>query len=178
MSSDSDDQDWLEDKNWVRRHWVISIFLGIFILGIIGAAFNEGDSGATGNAIQEKYTEKTTSNVEYADTDLDTLILDFVSDYSTYTELQKEEEFKKYKGKILKGSGLVKEVDTVMLSDSLVVRIINPENQYLTGATIYFDESQKSKLLAVEEYDEINFEGEISDYGSLMGIIIRKAKVV
>ena len=178
MGFGKDDQDWMEDKNWFRRHWIISIFLGLFVIGIIGAISEETDSGITGKVTQEKYTEKTASSVEYTDTDLDTLILEFVSDYSDYTDLQKEEEFKKYKGKSLKSLGLVKEIDTVMLSDSLVVRIFNPENQYLTGATIYFDESEKSKLLAIEKYDEISFEGEISDYGSLMGIIIRNAKAV
>jgi hypothetical protein len=57
------DQDWLEDKNWFRRHWVISIFLGLFVLGLVGTIFDTGDSDITGNVVQEKYT-KTTSNTE------------------------------------------------------------------------------------------------------------------
>lgn len=107
-----------------------------------------------------------------------TLIALFVNYDSPYTKLQKEENFEQYEGKWIKSSGLIMEVSDVALSDSVVVGIVNPANQYLRGASIYFDESSKSKLASMEKYSEISFEGKIEDYNSLLGIIIKDANLI
>ena len=46
----------LNKKNWFRKHWVISIFLGIVVLGMIGSFFNSGneDKSPTGNVVNEQ----------------------------------------------------------------------------------------------------------------------------
>lgn len=42
-------------QNWFRKHWIISIFLGLFALGIIGSLFDSGDnSDITGNVVNEQ----------------------------------------------------------------------------------------------------------------------------
>ena len=33
----------VEEKNWFRRHWIISIFLGLFVLGIVGSLFDDSE---------------------------------------------------------------------------------------------------------------------------------------
>ena len=138
-------------------------------MGFIGVVTEKNEP--TGQAIKSD-TLKT-----YTNEDLYTLIFNFVGSSSPYTELQKEEQFKNYKGKWIKDLGVVKEVDTVMLSDNIVVAIINPDNTYLRGATIYFKPSEKEKLLETNLYDEINFEGRIEDYNGFMGIIIKDAEL-
>lgn len=162
-------------KSWVRRHWILSIFLGILILGAIGSIFDTSSTTSNNNSNQELIVAS--NDRQYISEDLDTLILTFVSSSSQYTDLQKEENFKQYKGKWIKSSGIVKEVDNVMASSNLIVSIINPENQYMRGATIYFPSSEKDKLLALSNYDDISFEGRIESYSSLMGIVIKDARV-
>ncbi len=179
----------VKEKNWFARHWIVSIFLGLIIFGIIGAMFGgDSESNLTGNAVNEQLADNviglgedgkttTTNSKQYTAEDLYTLIDYFVSSYSPYTDLQKEEEFKQFKGKWIKTSGIVDEIDEVIFSDNLVVGLVNPENQFLRGATIYFDESEREGLLGLSKYDEINFEGRIEDYGSFMGIIIKDAEL-
>ncbi len=42
-------------KNWFRRHWIISIFLGLFILGMFGSLFDSGDNpDITGDVVNEQ----------------------------------------------------------------------------------------------------------------------------
>ena len=143
---------------------------------MVGNIFEENNEiTITGNVVDGSSTNAQNTR-QYIEDDLTTLIIHFTSYDSPYTDLQKEEEFKKYKGKLLKGNEIVMEVKEVMLSSNLVIATINPVNQYLRGATIYFDASQKDKLLQLDKYDEINFEGRVEDYGSLMGIIIKDAK--
>lgn len=176
-----------KNKNWFARHWIISIFLGLIVLGIIGGLFGEDDSISSSvetsnedNVIRLANNEKTTTTnfKQYTDEDLYTLIALFVSTNSLYTDLQKEEEFKQYDGKWIKTSGIVNEIDEIILSDNLVVSLMNPDNQFLNGATVYFDESERDVLLTISKYGEINFEGRIEDYGSFLGIIIKDAKLI
>jgi hypothetical protein len=36
-------------QNWFRRHWIISIFLGIMVLGAIGSIFDSGNEKVIGD---------------------------------------------------------------------------------------------------------------------------------
>jgi len=51
--SDSEEKEfWGEDKSWFRRHWIITIILVLFVLGIIGSLFTYNEpANITGNAI-------------------------------------------------------------------------------------------------------------------------------
>ena len=161
-----------KQQSWFRKHWILTIIIVLVVLGIIGAAFSpeSQDSNKTGTTSQSE-------SKQYTNEDLENLIFDFVSGDSTLTDIQKEEQFKQYKNKWIKGTGIVKDIDTVMMSDSIVVSIIRYDNQYLRGATIYFDSSQKDKLMDISVYDEISFDGRIETYNSLGGIIIKEAVV-
>ena len=44
----------VENKNWFRRHWIISIFLGLVVLGMINRFLSNDDSNITGNVINEQ----------------------------------------------------------------------------------------------------------------------------
>src|SRR3989344_8563179 len=44
----------VENKNWFRRHWIISIFLGLVVLGMINGFLSNDDSNITGNVINEQ----------------------------------------------------------------------------------------------------------------------------
>ncbi len=118
-----------------------------------------------------------TKNPEITDKTVGDVILTFVGSDTELTDLQKKEEFTKYKYKYIQGSGIVKEVQTVALSDSIVVGSESPTNEFLRGATLYFKGSEKDKLLKISKGDEITFYGQIADYGNFMGLIIREAEV-
>lgn len=46
-------------KSWFRRHWILSIFLGLIVLGIIGSLFGgDSDSDLTGDVINEQSREQ------------------------------------------------------------------------------------------------------------------------
>jgi len=159
----------IKNKSWFRRHWIISMILGLVILFAIGIMFGEGE-------LSDDEYESPNQLKTYVNEDLYELIVLFVND-DYYTDLQKKEEFKQYKNKWIKSSGSVMEIDDVIMSSNIVVGIINPDNIYLRGATIYFKSSEKDKLLEIDKYSEISFEGRIEDYGSFMGIIIKDAVV-
>ena len=127
-----------ESKNWFRRHWIISMILGLIILFAIGSMFVEEE-------LSDDEYEPPNQLKTYVNEDLYELIVLFVND-GYYTDLQKKEEFKQYEDKWIKSSGVIKGIDTVILSDSIVVEILNPENPYFRGATIYFKPSEKDKL--------------------------------
>ncbi len=49
-----------KEKNWFRRHWILSIIIGIFIIGIVGSIFDSGNtSSISGNAVNEETQEET-----------------------------------------------------------------------------------------------------------------------
>jgi len=159
-----------KQKSWFRRHWILTMVIILFILGGIGAMFQDTDNSGNTNS-------QVTESKQYAEVDLYDLFFLFVSRDSALTDIQKEEQFKQYKNKLVKTSGVVKDIDNVMLSDNIVVSIISPENQFMRAATIYFDSSEKSKLLQISPYDEIEFNGRIETYSGLMGIVIKDAKL-
>ena len=169
----------IKKTNWFKRHWIFTIILSVFLLIVINAIIFSSTSQVSQGASNSNTPSSPTLNSgkQYISEDLDALIILFVSQESPYTDLQKKDIFKQYENKWIKSSGIVKEIDDVMMSSNIVVSIINPDNPYLRGATIYFPSSEKDKLLKINPYDQINFEGRIEDYMGLMGIIIKDAKL-
>lgn len=153
-------------KNWFRRHWIISIFLAILVVGVIWAMFSGESASDTINSNE--------NSKQYTDEDLYTLIYLFVDDDSSYTDLQKKDEFKNYKGKWIRSSGIVKDIDEGLMG-GITTSIEHSDNYLLNGATLYFDTSEKEKLLQIGKGGEINFEGRIEGYSSFIGIMIKDA---
>lgn len=159
-------------KSWFRRHWVLTTILVLFILGMIGAMFSNTSSDSNTQTTNNQPPAK-----EYTDKDIYDLWFDFLSNDSPYTDLQKEEQFKQYKNKWIKSSGVVSEIAEVPLSSSIAVVIESPDNPYLRSATLYFDGSYKDALVNYGIGEEINFEGKIENYNSIMGLIIKDAQL-
>lgn len=158
-------------QNWFRKHWIISIILGVLVLGMVGNTFNS----PTGN-ITNSQENKITNN--YIDEDIYDLWTKFISKSSVLTDLQKEEDFKSYKNNFIKSGGIISKIDEVGFgSDDIVVGIESPENPYLRAGTLYFDNSYKNQLMNYNLGDEINFEGKIDNYNSLLGIIIKESQL-
>jgi len=158
----------IKEDNWFLDHpfltWLIILFSIIILLVIITP---DDQSYPTDN------NKATTVQKTYVNESLTKLILKYVSSSSMMTDMQKEESFKQIRGKYIRDKGIVTEVSESF--GTPIVAIMNPENEFLSGATIYFKKTEKDKLLDVRKYNSIKFEGKIESYNSLLGIIIHDA---
>lgn len=166
-----------KQKKKVKVWQIVLIILGgLFFWGLIIGIFSGNETNA-----EESYSSNPKTNTieeEYISKSLDDLYLIFVSSSSELTDLQKEKQFENYDGKLIKSEGIVSKIDNVMMSSDIVVGIMSPENPYLREATLYFDSSYEDELLNYNEYDEISFKGKITDYNSLLGIIVQDAELI
>ncbi len=46
-----------EQKSWFRKHWIISIVLGVIVLGMIGSFFDLEDTEITGEVVSNQLTQ-------------------------------------------------------------------------------------------------------------------------
>lgn len=164
----------ITEKNWFLNHPFLTWLIVMFSIGIL-MSFVPSDNQNYSSTPSETTSKTKTIQKAYVDEDLTDLIFKYVSMNSIMTDIQKKESFKQIKGKYIQSEGIVIEVNEAF--GTPVVAIMNPENEFLRGATIYFKKSEKDKLLNIGKYDSIDFEGKIEDYGSFMGIIIHEAEV-
>lgn len=165
----------LEDlQEWAQNHKIIVILIIIFAFGfVISTSVNMTDNKNV------KSSNRIIESKQYINENIYDLWITFISRSSTLTDLQKEEEFKKYNNKLIKSSGIISSIDEVGFgSSNIVVGIESPENPYLMAGTLYFDGSYKNQLINYGIGDEINFEGRIETYNSLMGIIIKDTVLI
>lgn len=60
----------IKNKNWFRRHWIISIFLGLTILGMIGNIFDpETDKSITGEVVNKQVIDSFQEEVVICNSD-------------------------------------------------------------------------------------------------------------
>lgn len=164
----------VHENNWFLNHPFWTWLIVLFVIGISISLIPSNNQNYS-TTQSESINKAKTVQKAYVDEDLMDLILKYVSMNSMMTDIQKKESFKQIKGKYIKSDGIVIEVNEAF--GTPVVAIMNPENEFLRGATIYFKKSEKDKLLNIGKYDSINFEGKIEDYGSFMGIIIQEAEL-
>lgn len=158
---------------------VLSLVLVVVVSGCVSQEASAPSTGVPKNPVNANGSEGIQSKVSSditANATLDNLFYQFVSELSDLTDLQKEAKWKEYEGKYIKDSALVKDVKYEPLT-GYVVSIGNIENQFSRGATIYFKDSEKDKLLHIQKDDVITFYGKLSDYSKILGIVIKDAEV-
>ncbi len=105
----------------------------------------------------------------------DEIIYKFVGEYTPLTELQKTEDWsQQYKGIVLKGTGVVKEI----VVSSNLVKIEHPKHRYENGASISFRDSERDLLSKLKTGDSIRFSGRLDDYSNSDGLIVVDAVFV
>ncbi len=163
-----------EKKNWFRKHWVISIFLGIFVIGLIGMISDSADSGVTGNVVDEQESVEIQGNLgsgseniinkerkevnkiskEYIKRTYDDTCAIFNSD-SKHTSIQKEKIFEEeYEEKYANWTGNVENIDISILSN-LRLKLDMPCG---TGK-VYMNQNQYDKLILLSKDDSVTFSG-------------------
>ncbi|MFA5302923.1 MAG: hypothetical protein WC393_00100 [Candidatus Nanoarchaeia archaeon] len=93
---------------------------------------------------------------------------------SSYTDLQINAIMNEVSSKWIKGTGEVKSVDDVMLSNDYVVTLKDPTNRFNEIALLYFGESEYNSLLQINEGDEINFNCKIEGKSTFGNSLILK----
>ena len=96
---------------------------------------------------------------------------------SKYTDLQKKELWKKYKGKRVKWHGKVSSISEGFFG-GLNLQVKMNRNTFTSDLLIELDDSQKDKALTLSENSSITFSGILSDWGSILPITIDDGKIL
>lgn len=95
---------------------------------------------------------------------------------STYTDLQKEEEWKNYEGKKVKWTGEVSSIDEMFGTMTLQVKM-KPDT-FTSDLLIRLKESEREKALQFKEGDSVTFIGVLSEWGTLLPITLSEGEIV
>ena len=171
-----------KQKPWYKRWWAILIYIFIALMliqiFIIIPLETKEDAIKTG---QDTTTVKQEPVKRYLDESLNSIYSKF-SSKSSLTDLQKEEMWKEYNGKLIKSKVYVHSVDDVMLTGLVMLADLKPRSQYdvTPDLRILFKDEEKPSLLTVSEGDAIWIEGKLNDYGGIISdlIEIKDAKIV
>jgi hypothetical protein len=94
---------------------------------------------------------------------------------SKNTDLQKDEAWKRYKGKRVRWTGTVSSVSDSFGSLSLQVKM-NPDT-FTSDLLIKLKDSQKSRALSLTKGDSVTFTGILDRWGSLLPITLREGEI-
>jgi hypothetical protein len=95
---------------------------------------------------------------------------------STFTELQKKEHWKNYKGKKVKWSGKVTSVGETFGTLSLQVKL-NP-GTLTSDVLVRLKEGARQDAIKLSEGDPVTFVGVLNDWGSLMPVTLDQGEIV
>lgn len=92
------------------------------------------------------------------------------------TDLQKDEEWKRFKGKRVRWSGKVSAISDGWTGLTLQVKM-NPDT-FVSDLLIKLKKSEKSKAVRLHQGDQVRFTGILRDWGSLMPITLDDGEII
>lgn len=95
---------------------------------------------------------------------------------SDFTELQKKEHWKNYKGKKVKWAGKVGSVGETLGTLSLQVKL-NP-GTFTSDVLVRLKESERQDAMKLSEGDPVTFVGILDDWGSIMPVTLDNGEIV
>ncbi|MBU3941159.1 MAG: hypothetical protein KKH88_04490 [Nanoarchaeota archaeon] len=119
--------------------------------------------------------------IEYiTESELKDLVFQFTDSRSSLTDLQKEDLWDTYRGKPVRATIYVHNVDKGMFSNYVVSGGFTPENEYTFISEIYvtFKSSEKDKLSSYSVNSRLTFTGELGEYHEIMQYLDVKNAVV
>lgn len=159
---------------------IVSIVLGV--IGLIGLVGCFACAGGMANSISEEMDDM----VESAGEDVSSSVplsnlswseIDEIYDIkSNYTELQKREFWKKYKGKRVEWTGTVSNVDEFLGTLSLQIKI--DQDTFTSDVLIRLNKSERDKAINLSENDIVKFRGTLDDWGTIMPITLKDGEIV
>ena len=95
---------------------------------------------------------------------------------SNNTDLQKDEEWKRFKGKQVTWAGSVSSISDGWTGLTLQVKM-NPDT-FTSDLLIWLKKSEKSKAVRLHEGDEVRFTGILREWGSLVPITLDDGEII
>lgn len=174
-------------QNWFRKHWIISIFLGLIVLGMIFPG-TENNSTMTGNVVNEqdnqqikqiidttknnvvennypKETEKSKAEVKQKTEPIKENILEMelseiLDMFNGLSDLQRNEKINELKGKRIKTTIFAYKISQASWSTQYVVM----DDDNYPSIKAFFPNEEKEKLLNIDIGGEIILSGEFVTY--------------
>ena len=153
----------MEEKkqNWFRKHWIISIFLGLIVLGMVSTIFNNitsNNNDLTGNFVQEQSFALNENNNEATNINSDSKT-DYVITHSLEDMLPSPSE-------LPTEYSIGEKID--ITKESLVIASRNAQEGFDSGKTLFISK-YKTTGYSVTDYIEVTFgvyKFDNSDYAS------------
>lgn len=95
---------------------------------------------------------------------------------SAYTDLQKDEYWKKYQGKKVRWTGTVKSISDSFGSLNLQLKM-NSDTLLIADVYVRLKNTERSKALKLHEGDSISFTGILGKWGSLLPITLNDGEI-
>jgi hypothetical protein len=159
-------------KSWFARH---PIWTTIFVVMLVAIVIKDLNTGSSTSTVSNSYEPN------YLREDLSSILVTFTNSNSPYTDLQKEELWKtNYKGKTIRGTAYVHDVDKNMIGQLVVLADASPRDEYKISSdyAIFFESSEKEKLVSIGKGSMIQFEGTLDDYHDTMKSLDIKSAVL
>ncbi len=150
---------------WVLGMACVSVFL------CCGGCVMIGGLAGLGHKVQQEQAAKApVSNLTWEEID------GIYNLKSRNTDLQKNEEWKKYKGKKVKWSGTVTSVSDTFGTLSLQIKM-NPDT-FTSDLLISLNDNQRAKGLKLKKGDSVSFFGVLNNWGSLLPITLSHGEII
>lgn len=94
---------------------------------------------------------------------------------SKYTDIQKEETWKKYDGKKVKWTGAISDISETLGTLQLQVKM--KEDTFTSDLLIRLKDDQKEKALKLNVGDSVTFTGILDEWGTLMPITLSAGEI-
>jgi len=156
----------------------IIFFLAIGILAIIVLAIKNSSSSSDSSSVPSptvpapppsQVSDAPLANIPWSEADA------IYNLKSKNTDLQKDEAWKRYKGKKVRWTGTVSSVSDSFGSLNLQVKM-NPDT-FTSDLLITLKDSQKSRALSLTKGDSVTFTGILDRWGSLLPITLREGEI-
>lgn len=95
---------------------------------------------------------------------------------SRYSDLQKKEKWKKYKGQKVKWTGWVSSVSDTF--GTLTLQVKMNRSTFTSDVLLRLRDSEKEKALRLNKGNSVTFIGILDDWGSLMPITLEQVEIV
>lgn len=150
-----------EKQNWFRRHWIISIFLGFFVLIFINSflfslAGDDSSKSPTAQVTQQSNSVQDEQVIVIQD--IDSFLAEFEAN-----EIRAEGD---YVGKFISVTSRVDSINEGVFGPYLILG----EEYSFSGINCNFKKENQNQFIALNSGDVVTVKGEVSDY--ILGSVV------
>ena len=156
---------------------LVGVFVGLFILlAIIGALVSPSGTQPTSSTSTSSSTPAELASTPEGPPISWREVDSIYNLKSNNTDLQKDEEWKRFKGKRVAWSGVVSAVSDGWTGLTLQVKM-NPDT-FTSDLLINLNKDEKSKAARLHKGDRVRFRGTLKSWGSLLPITLDDGEIL